>query len=236
MKARITHCFTVFSVFIAILSCTKEKDNTLRDIDGNEYATMQIGSQIWMMENLKTMRLTDGTPIEYITDSYLWKSDSSGGFTVYDNRLINKLTFGLLYNGHCIKSGMLCPKGWHIPSNEEWHILINFLVQNGHNYDQTAELNRLAKSLASTTGWNSAPDAGHIGYQPRSNNSSGFTALPAGKRDEFGLFMNLGHFTGWWSSSSQNNTHSFWYLFSDRVDIGQFEASNNNGFSVRCVK
>ena len=217
-------------------SCEKNDDDTVKDIDGNEYVTLQIGSQKWMSKNLKTTRFNNGTPIENIRNNYFWQTDTLGGYSMYDNSGINNFTYGLLYNGYCVETEILCPKGWHVPSNEEWNVLIEYLISKGYNWDNSFELNRIAKSMASTSGWNSSKEEGQVGNNQKSNNKSGFTALPAGKREENGRFKNIEHLTGWWSSTKVHSIRSYWHLYSDRVDLGEYQTTNNSGFSVRCVK
>ena len=217
-------------------SCNEKNDAILKDIDGNEYVTALIGNQHWMLQNLKTTRFNNGAPIEKISDNYFWSADTSESYSVYDNNGMNNYTYGLLYNGYCVETDILCPKGWHIPSNEEWNVLENYLISNGFNWDNSLEQNRIAKSMASTSGWNNSIEEGQVGFDQKSNNRSGFTALPAGKRDEHGRFKNVEHFAGWWSSTTVINIRSYWHLYSDRVDLGEYQTTNNSGFSVRCVK
>jgi uncharacterized protein (TIGR02145 family) len=101
---------------------------TVTDRDGNNYKTILIGSQTWMVENLKTTKYNDGSSIPLVTDESAWINLSTPGYCWYDNNSTTyKVTYGALYNWYTVNTGNLCPTGWHIPSNGEWTILINYL-------------------------------------------------------------------------------------------------------------
>ena len=120
------------------------------DIDGNVYPTIQIGSYIWMAENLKTTRYNDGSEILYIH------------LLDYDNDSINGIIYGKLYSQSAVNSGKLCPTGWRIPTTEEW----DYLSRNFDGFKSTG----IADS--GTGLWNS-PNIG-------GTNETGFTGLPGG--------------------------------------------------------
>src|SRR5512138_2584751 len=107
-----------------ILSCEREAI-AIKDFDGNIYHTVKIGSQTWMVENLKVTHYNDGSPILNISNINDWVSnDSVGGYCWYNNDLAtNKEPYGALYNSAAINSDKLCPKGWHIPDNNAWQTL-----------------------------------------------------------------------------------------------------------------
>jgi uncharacterized protein (TIGR02145 family) len=90
------------------------------DVEGNTYHTVQIGTQLWMKENLKTTKFNDGTAITLVPDSALWITLTTPGFC-----WCNKAA---LYNFYTVadKRGV-CPTGWHIPLKEEWNLLISFI-------------------------------------------------------------------------------------------------------------
>src|ERR1035437_40951 len=122
---------------------------TVTDIDGNVYHTVTIGSQVWMVENLKTTRFLNGESIPNITDNYSWATLSTGAYCDYDNLTDNSSNYGHLYNWFAVvDSRKIAPTGWHVPTDAEWIILQNYLLANGYNYDSTTTDNKYAKSLA----------------------------------------------------------------------------------------
>ncbi|MGB4293792.1 MAG: FISUMP domain-containing protein, partial [Bacteroidales bacterium] len=132
----------------------------MNDVDGNRYKVIMIGNQLWMAENLRTTKYNDGTPIPLVTDNTAWSNLTSPGYCWYDNNSTNKDTYGALYNWYTVNTGKLCPSGWHVPSDDEWTIMQNYLIANGFNYDGTTYYNKYAKALASTTGWTSSAVTG----------------------------------------------------------------------------
>jgi hypothetical protein len=114
--------------FLVMLSnsCTKDDDTTttLEDIDGNVYETVTIGTQVWMTENLKTTHFNDGSAIPLVTVGTEWESLSTPGYCWYDNdAAAYGDTYGALYNWHTVNTGMLCPAGWHVPTDADWEEL-----------------------------------------------------------------------------------------------------------------
>jgi hypothetical protein len=92
---------------------------SIADVDGNLYKTIQIGTQIWMAENLKTTRFNDGAPIPYVTDDIEWEKLTTPGYCWYDNDPSSfKDIYGALYNWYAVNTYKLCPIGWHVPTNE----------------------------------------------------------------------------------------------------------------------
>ena len=221
----------------------KPDDNsvdTVTDIDGNVYKTVKIGTQVWIAENLKTTRYNDGTAIPYVATNKQWKKLETGAFCNYDNIEINGIRYGRLYNWYAVETGKLAPKGWHVPTDAEWTELENYLIANGGNYDGTTTVNKLAKSLAATTEWSRSKRIGAIGNDLIKNNSSGFTALPVGGRDEItGHFDGIGNYCCWWTSTEHNIKYT-WYRCLNSYCRGlnrfDFLGTKKSGFSVRCVR
>ena len=124
-------------VVLSILtnSCSKSGDNsnpapppiTVTDIDGNVYHLITIGTQVWLVENLKTTRYNDGAPIPLVTDSAAWSLLTTPGYCWYNNDIANKNPNGALYNWFAVNTGKLAPTGWHVPTDAEWTILTTFL-------------------------------------------------------------------------------------------------------------
>ena len=188
------YIFLVSLMFVILTSgCKKdEKTNdppptaTVTDIDGNVYNTVTIGTQVWMVENLKTTRFNDGSAIQLVSDDTVWSNLTSPGYCWYDNdEATNKDPFGALYNWYTVNSGKLCPAGWHLPTDDEWDIIVNYLDGDtiaGGKMKETG-----------TTLWNS-PNTG-------ATNSSGFTGLPGGFCNFNGNFYSIGFNGSWWSTT-----------------------------------
>ena len=101
---------------------------TVTDIDGNVYHTVTIGTQTWMVENLKTTKYNDGTAIPLVTDSTAWLNLTTPGYCWYNNDAATyKNTYGALYNWFTVNTSKLAPSGWHVPTDAEWTTLITYL-------------------------------------------------------------------------------------------------------------
>jgi uncharacterized protein (TIGR02145 family) len=210
------------------------------DLAGNIYHVVTIGTQTWMVENLKTTKYNDGTTIPNVTDATSWAAQSTGAYSEYNNTPNNGTTYGKLYNYYAIVNAhKLCPTGWHVPTDAEWTTLENYLIDNSFNYDGTNTENKYAKALASATGWtsdNSIGTVGNIDY-PTNRNATGFTALPGGYRYVDGTFFDIGNVGFWWSSS-EYDANNAWErdLFYFNSDVKRENYLKSYGFSVRCVR
>ena len=211
---------------------------TVKDADGNKYNTVKIGNQVWMVENLKTTKYNDGTPIPNVTDNSEWANLTTGAYCNYDNLESNAATYGRLYNWYAVNTGKLAPKGWHVPTDDDWTILENYLIANGYNYDGTLDEDKIAKSLCAKTNWELSDEAGTPGAAPENNNSTGFTALPGGYRYGYtGAFDHIGEYGLWWSSTEGNETNAYSrHLGYDYEDLYRNGYGKDYGFSVRLVR
>jgi len=193
---------------------------TVTAADGNIYPTIGIGSQIWLGENLKTTIYNDDTGIPLVTDNGAWNLLFTPAYCWYNNdEITNKELYGALYNWYTVNTGKLCPSGWHVPDNSEWAVLASYL-----GGPQVAG----GKMKAQGTDYWKWPNAG-------ATNSSGFSALPGGKRVNLG-FQQIGEECIFWSSSINSSTsagyqviHTLFYGLSDGNN------SINWGLSVRCL-
>jgi uncharacterized protein (TIGR02145 family) len=85
------------------------------------YKTIQIGTQTWMAENLKTTRYNDGTAIPNVTAMLLGMVNYWCIGAYYNNNdPANNTTYGKLYNWYAVNTGKLAPAGWHVPTDAEW--------------------------------------------------------------------------------------------------------------------
>ncbi len=211
------------------------------DIDGNVYKTIEIGTQTWMAENLKTTRYNDGTTIPIVTDNTEWIYLTSPGYCWYNNDPTTyKNTYGALYNWHTVNTDKLCPAGWHVPSDSEWSEMENYLIANGYNYDGATIGNKIAKSLAATTIWASSANTGAVGNTDYSakRNATGFTGLPGGFRYYYGPFDHINFVTYWWSATEIDNLTAYPRQIGYSWDgiYRHINMPKTFGFSVRCIK
>ncbi len=197
------------------------------DIDGNMYPTVQIGSQCWMAANLQVERYNNGDNIPTGINSNDWDFTTTGAFEVYSDNPSNMALYGLLYNGYAVGDARgLCPVGWHVPTDEEWTQLTDFLGGSG----TAGGLMKATGTLTGGTGlWRSPNTA--------ATNSSGFSGLPGGYRGDYGLYLDLSFWGYWWSSTEVSagsaRNRELYYSGGDvrRDFFGKF-----NGFSVRCLQ
>jgi uncharacterized protein (TIGR02145 family) len=205
----------------------KTYSGTVTDIDGNVYKTVTIGTQTWMADNLKTTKYNDGTAIPLIANPTSWAILSTPGYCWYDNDpTTNKATYGALYNSYSVYSTSnggknVCPAGWHVPSDSQWTILTDYLTDNG--YGDGGSGNDIAKSMLSISGW--------FSLELASNNSSGFTAFPAGYRSGNGNFEDSSNSTYW--IALENQYYSLTYYVST---VSKGVVDSRRGYSVRCLK
>jgi len=196
------------------------ENETVTDVDGNVYKTVKIGNQVWMAENLNVTHYRNGDAIPKVSSDYDWENLTSGALCEYNNDDSNRKKYGNLYNWLAVNEPRrITPQGWHIPSNEEWTILLNNLGEN--------EGGKLKET--STMHWTS-PNTG-------ATNQLGFTALPGGDREKNGGFWGISKYGGWWSSSkSETNNASCLYLYNDDSSVDRDSKSILCGLSVRCIK
>jgi len=224
-------------LFACIAGCntvnTPEFGGTVKDIDGNVYHTVTIGTQTWMIENLKTTRYSDSTDIAQVTDSAAWTKLKVPGYCWYNNdSSANKNVYGALYNWYAVNTGKLAPLGWHVPTEADWTLLEN----NVNDYLYTA--GSLSKALAAGSNWAKSVKPDAIGNNLAKNNSSGFNALPGGLRDNKGFSFNSIGLTGiWWSSSVKSDTTSLSMMMNyDLNTVDRYYKKKWSGLSVRCIK
>jgi uncharacterized protein (TIGR02145 family) len=208
-----------------------EIPDIVTDIEGNIYHSILIGKQIWLVENLRTIHYNDGTPIsDRPLEAGIHRLSKEGAYCNYLNDSSYVMDYGRLYNWNAVNSGKLAPKGWHIPSDNEWNQLVKYL--GGRN--------NAGKKLKQqgTTNWNS-PNL-------KSTNETGFNALPGGSYKESwpptdkidGKFYGMRSHGKWWSSTECPSNFSAWIriLFCYQSCIDRCCGDKNEWFSVRCIR
>ena len=225
---------------------TDNSAGSITDQDGNTYNYLTYGDQVWTVENAEMVTYRDGTPIPEVTDNTDWQNLTTGAWSYYDN----DPTKPRLYNWYAVMgihdtdpntpNKEFAPEGWHVPSDAEWTTLEEHLIANGYNYDGTTTENKIAKAMASNTGWISSTDVGTIGNDQSLNNSSDFNAFPEGGRNNVsGSFGFGGGFAIFWSST-EDNADNAWYRFLYYNNSNLYRNNNGGnkhyGFSVRFVR
>jgi uncharacterized protein (TIGR02145 family) len=193
----------------------------ITDIEGNSYKTVYIGTQQWMGENLKTSKYSDGTPIPNVTVNTQWSNNTTGAWAYYNNDVANNVKYGKLYNWYAVSptsngNKNVCPTGWHVPTEAEWSVLIDYLGGT------TVAGSKLKES--GTSNW-ALPNSD-------ATNSSMFTALPGGTKYPDGSFKDFSTWGTWWSA----NNSRYIDLNCGDSNLGRRTNSNNYGFAIRCLK
>jgi uncharacterized protein (TIGR02145 family) len=203
---------------------------TVKDIDGNTYNTVQIGTQCWTKENLKVTKYNDGSVIQLDTSGGIsgngtgqtWSARTTGARTVYGQDTSNIAIYGYLYNWYAVANIKgLCPSGWHVPNESEWSTLMtNYL--GGET---------VAGGKMKTTGityWLN-PNTG-------ATNEGGFSALPGGCRFN-DRFTNIRGTALFWSTTESNNYLAWYRLLNANSGYGyRISNSKSTGASIRCLK
>lgn len=200
-------------VCFIIVSCS----DGLKDRDGNSYGTVRIGNQEWMDRNLATSRFRNGdlipeakTPEEWL----MYTREGKPAWCVQKNDKENNELYGKLYNWYAvIDSRGLAPRGWHIPADEEWKALTDYL-----GGEVSAAMMIRSSGLAS-------------------EGSVGFKGLAAGCCNSSGAFGGVGSYGYWWTSSEINGT-SVWARQLNYVicSMNSMAYDKNYGLSVRCIR
>ena len=213
---------------ISIVSFSQTSGSGVTDIDGNTYPTVIIGNQEWMAENLKTSKYSNGVNIPNVTDNIQWSNLTDGAYCFYNNDANNNQIYGKLYNYYCvINSNNLCPNGWHVPTVSEWDELRIFLDPT----DATSG----GQMKSNSTLWTS-PNVG-------ATNSSGFSAIPGGFRNNnettsgIGVFSGIGTMAWFWTSEEVNLLSANGrYLINVDDPLFTGAGNKNDAFSIRCMK
>lgn len=246
-------------LFLILVCCCKKEDGiktgrstavfnpaktygTVKDIDGNVYKTITLGTQTWMAENLRTTHYQNGDLIPNVngvTDPSQWGNPTIGAYCSYNNtsNIDSIATFGFLYNGYAITdSRNIAPAGWHVPTDSDWDTLVVFVAAGDAALTSTGIglVGGRLKEMGSL----------HFGPTNQADNSSGFTALSGGERSISwdGLkysnkYEEIGHFSAYWTSTSIHSGLLLMRLMvSDYSSITRGQNTILYGISVRCVK
>jgi uncharacterized protein (TIGR02145 family) len=215
--------------------------NLCVDIDGNTYKTVKIGNMVWMAENLRVTRFRDGQSIPNITDANAWgqlgNASNKSAWVYYNNDAKYNQPYGKLYNWYAVMDPRgLAPKGWHIPTNEEWIALGAAL---GGAKQAGGRMKTIGTIEAGNGLWKSP--------NKNATNSSGFSAVPTGERGPDGVFDGMGLRARWWTTNNWEGDPFNLYSLNTTIYGSQailFNSTGENvdsynvlaGLAVRCVK
>lgn len=229
--------FAIF-LLIIIIGCNKKSEEAtqpeITDIDGNIYHSVTIGSQVWMVENLRVTRFNDGTKIICIPDTLKSRGWPTPHYCYYNGNPLNSGKFGVLYNFRVVHQTYLvhneiAPKGWRVPDDSDWETLITFL---GGNSVAGGKM-KIAGIGTNESGQWQSPNEG-------ATNESGFSAIPCGYCSDLNSFssLGLGQIGTWWTSShTQWNPSSYTIYFSGSNILNEYISAFNSDFrSIRCIK
>jgi uncharacterized protein (TIGR02145 family) len=213
---------------VILYGCSKKENNyffysppeeTVKDADGNVYQSVFIKGQTWMVQNLRTTRYNDGTPIPDITDAIQWGQLKTAGYCNYENDTGLAATYGRLYNWYAVTRGNLCPYQFHVPYDHDWQHLID--TAGGQSY---AGFVLKEKGTA------------HWQDNPGSTDQFGFRALPGGMRSAAGMFEGMGLHGCWWGNTYSLDQVLVRTANNDNNSVNRTETDKNAGYSVRCVR
>ncbi|MDG5767755.1 fibrobacter succinogenes major paralogous domain-containing protein [Balneolales bacterium ANBcel1] len=246
-----------------------DEDEHITDRDGNQYKTVIIDNQEWMAENLRVTRYANGDEIATDLNTDQWpftRVTEQGAFSIYphtggprdgdiegiDSDEAMAEAYGLLYNWYAVTDPRgLCPEGWHVPGEQEWLRLIEYVESQGfpnesRNTDGAGNALKSCRQAGSPLG-----DNCDTGQHPRWNEIDplmggnhygtdhfGFSALPAGGRSgNTGGYFEIGAQARFWSADENNElmAHAF-YLAQASGHVPGIPMEKPNGMSVRCVR
>jgi uncharacterized protein (TIGR02145 family) len=205
---------------------------TIVDSDGHTYNYRQIGTQVWMTENLRTSKYRNGESISNPTVAADWAAATIGAWCNYDNNAATyDSKYGKLYNWYAVNDKRnIAPTGWHVATDAEWTTLTDYVAAHYGTSNSTA------KALAATTDWGVFSQAGTIGANLTINNYSGFSALPGGYRHYDGTFLYVGS-NGFWRTSTDFTSYA-WNRALSSISSAISRGFNGKavGYSVRCIR
>lgn len=201
------------TIFMVSISCDKDlsetpENNEFTDSrDGKIYEYVTIGSQTWMAENLNFA--------------------TSNGSWCYDNNASNCNSYGSLYNWDAANSA--CPSGWHLPSDDEWTVLEQYLGMASTEIDNKGDRKTgdVGNKLKTASGWNGGGNG---------SNESGFNAKPVGTYSITEGFQPQGDRTIFWASQASSSRAWSRRLHHDSAGVYRYNDIKGHGFSVRCLQ
>jgi len=201
---------------------------TVTDVDGNVYNTITIGTQTWMLENLRVTHYQNGDPIPNGATGYNWVTTFTPAYTPTNGDPANNTTYGLFYSGGAVNDARnIAPSGWHVPTDADWYTL--------EYYEGMT-----ATDVASNPGDNGL--RGNFGGKLLAGGSSGLNLQLGGYivgDTPAPDYQGFGQFGAYWTSTPGTNSaaESNWARAFNIAGTGPVYRTYLSGaMSVRCVK
>ncbi len=187
--------------------------------DGFTYRTIRIGNLEWTVDNLRTTHYNDGRSLTHQPDPTYWWLDNIPVYCAYGNDKNLVPEYGYLYNGITVQINKIAPKGWRIPTLEDWKSLISFVADSVH----------AGTKLKSEMNWTES-GAGTDRF--------GFTVLPAGIRFGDGTFRWVTTEGYFWTATKVGGTSSYYAVnFSSfKKECTIYIHGKTDGMSIRLVR
>lgn len=208
----------IFISTLCVLILFTSTDNVLNDQDKHIFKLVKIRDQVWMAENLNVSSYRNGDTIPHVKSPSDWAKLKTGAWCYYDNKSENGEKYGKLYNWYAVNDPRgLAPKGFHIPTDEEWTRLIENLGEE-----------EAGAKIKAKRGWKDNSNA---------TNEAGFSGLPGGYRYYVGSFLYVGNNACFWSATESKNKNKAWgrTLHSNFTEVGRDDGGIGSGLSVRCI-
>ena len=215
---------TALVLMLCMSSMMVYSQQVIKDINGNTYKTVKIGTQTWMSENLKATKFNDGSPIKLVNSAQADDYQNPIFEPAYYSKIPNKAT-GILYNIEVVVADKnVCPIGWHIPKHSDWCALEQFLGMSqedteAYSGDVKGRGNGFGNKLKDPKGWS-------IGFDSVQN--VGFNAIENG--------------SCWWSSTPDASSFSGdLNLITRKLDknnsyIELWKSYHSGWLNIRCIK
>ena len=185
--------------------------------EGYNYSTVLIGDQCWFSENCRYLPEVSAPSNGSTTEPHYSVYGYTGTDVTAAQATTNYATYGVLYNWPAVMTEDICPSGWHIPSDEEFTELTDYLGESAGAKMKEAGYDH----------WDSP--------NTWATNSSGWTGLPGGYRYSGGFDSN-GDYGFWWSASESGSYSWYYSLYYFDGYVGRDNVGRNLGFSARCVR
>ncbi len=236
--------FIALTCFVYV-GCNKDEiDNQIEEIPvesnpgewinhgGHEYPTVILGNgQEWMAENLRTSTYANGDTIPNVAGGTQWVQSTTDAWAYYNNDSLYEEAYGKLYNWFAVvDSRNLCPDGWHVATDLDWNVFIDYLDPNADG----------GNLMPNTAGGKMKSNETQYWPSPNTDgtNESGFSGRPSGNRYYNGIFYGVDITAYWWSSTSQPTNDGAWcrVLTSHEYSVLRTFQNEKTGMCVRCIK